>query len=123
MLLREVTRLTDWIETADEYPEEEVTAVLGDIHAHASSLDREELVELHAAVGRLMEAVRSQEERYRMDVIGHAAPVPATMHEIAMRLDAMRWLHRAAAHLSRIHFHLVNAADAPHKPAQGEGRI
>ena len=65
MLLREVTRLTDWIETADEYPEEEVTAVLGDIHAHASSLDREDLVELHAAVGRLMEAVRSQEERLR----------------------------------------------------------
>ena len=30
-MLREVTRLTDWIETADEYPEEEVTAVLGDI--------------------------------------------------------------------------------------------
>lgn len=76
-----------------------------------------------ARYARLATIIRSQEERYRMDVIGHAAPVPATMHEIAMRLDAMRWLHRAAAHLSRIHFHLVDAADAPHQPAQGEGRI
>lgn len=65
MLLREVTRLTEWVETADEYPEKEVDAVLRDIHAHAASLDRADLVELHAAVGRLMAAVRDQEERLR----------------------------------------------------------
>lgn len=66
---------------------------------------------------RLEAMIRAMEERYRIDVIGHAAPVPATMREIATRLDAMRWLHRSANHLSRIHQHLVDAADRPTPPA------
>lgn len=71
-----------------------------------------------ARYARMEALIRRQEEAFRMDVISHASPVPATMHEIAMRLDAMRWLHRTAAHLARIHFRMVVAADMPIREKQ-----
>ncbi|MDA7429730.1 Na/Pi symporter [Primorskyibacter aestuariivivens] len=56
-------------------------------------------------LNRLRRMLRRQHQVFRNGVISRAVRVPATQAEVLHRLDAMRWLHRAAHHVWRIEVH------------------
>lgn len=58
-----------------------------------------------ARLNALRRMLRRQHEAFRNGVISSAVSVPVTQAEVLHRLDAMRWLHRAAHHLWRIEVH------------------